>query len=806
MSWRIFTHHTLKLLLRAGQVVVFVLLPASLAYLHVVGLPKVWHAPIVEAARKEGIDLDFSRLRLSLWQGPVLDHVSLRAANLPQNHDISVERAAVSLDWRRLLRGRVELSALDLRGAQFFFPVATRDGVTQILRLTNARVRLAFADGVISIPVARMNLQGIDIAASGQVRIGQKTSGSTVEALPMEVGHLLNFIETLDFGETAPSLELEFSADTGDLAQLSVPHFEFIAPHASRGDIVLREIDLDGSYGGQTLKLERLRARDAGSGVLDASGEFSVAEKSGRLGLRSTLDPRPLLDELAGAKVPADLVFQTPPLLQADVHFATGEKGGLRVLGTFDSGPVQRGQAELDGLSAEFVWHDGDLYARDINIKLPTGTIQADIMLRPGDTRLRLDCQADPTPLLALLDGKAREGIDKMELKLVDPPKIKFEALGTRLDAAALTATGTIELGRTSIHNSEIDSASANLNFADLALALTDVKVARPEGTGRGAFTYDFGQQEVRLQEIRSTMNPFNVLQWADPRVAAETKPYRFKAPPSVVVNGVVGLKDPTKTRLRATFEAASGMDYDLLERTLNFGAMSGTLDFAASKIGVKIPSAQLFGGKASIDANITTGQPAARQALKIRLDRVNFESLTRLYFDYKDSQGSLTGRYDFSFIGGQERSMRGEGSLRVENGNVFAIPVLGPLSLILGTILPGTGYQTARVATCDFTVDQGVINTDNLDVLGQGFSMIGQGKLFYLEDRMDFGVRINAQGAAGLLLYPVSKLFEYVSDGTISEPKWRPRILPKGGGTKAPGNGNPGNKPSASAKPNGRA
>jgi hypothetical protein len=124
---------------------------------------------------------------------------------------------------------------------------------------------------------------------------------------------------------------------------------------------------------------------------------------------------------------------------------------------------------------------------------------------------------------------------------------------------------------------------------------------------------------------------------------------------------------------------------------------------------------------------------------------------------------------------------MQGQGNLLVENGDVFAIPVLGPLSAVLGSIVPGTGYQTAREATCDFRVANGEIRTDNLNVTGQGFSMIGQGSLFYLRDAMDFSVRINAQGVPGILLYPVSKLLEYVSDGKLSDPQWRPKALPKG-------------------------
>ena len=68
---------------------------------------------------------------------------------------------------------------------------------------------------------------------------------------------------------------------------------------------------------------------------------------------------------------------------------------------------------------------------------------------------------------------------------------------------------------------------------------------------------------------------------------------------------------------------------------------------------------------------------------------------------------------------------MRGDGSLRVEDGHVFAIPILGPLSEIINKIIPGAGFQTARLATADFTVGDERINTKNLKVEGAGFSLL---------------------------------------------------------------------------------
>ena len=758
--------------------------------------------------RREGLDIDFTRMRLSFLQGLVLDRVELRAERLPEAPDVAVDRAAIALNWRELLRGRVELTSLDLRGAQLFLPVVSAEGVTRTLRLTKARARLMLADGVVSVPLARFNLQGIDVTATGQIALARDTVPAAPAGLvPPEVSRALEVLESLDFGQTPPRLEVEFAAQSGNAAALRLPRISLEAPRASYGRAGLRDIRLQASYGEHGLEVAQFTARDAKGGQLDVSGTWNLTSGAAQAEVESTLDPAPWLAELRPEGPWRSLSFGTPPAVQASLEIEPDRQPQMRIIGTLDARALSFRGADLRGLSCGFAWRDGELYANDIILKPATGEIRADFMMRPDEVKIRVLSRADPLQLLPLLPDKAREDVGKMELAFTDPPEIRFEATGPSLDAAALSARGRLKLGRTSIHGSPLDGATADVAFENLALIFTNLQVTRPEGEGSGSFVYDFGQNQVRLAGIRSTMNPFNVLQWADPKVARETQPYRFKAPPTVTVDGVIGLKNPELTRLTAAFTAPRGLDYDLLDRTLNFGETRGTLQFAGRRIAVDVPAARLFGGSMRLTANITTGEADARQQMSVALDNVDFETVTRLYFDYEDSKGVLDADYDFTFVPGRPKLMRGQGRLLVANGNVFAIPVLGPLSVLLDAVIPGTGYQTARKATCDFRVADGVIRTDNLDVEGQGFSMIGKGNLFFVEDRMDFTVRVNAQGVPGLLLYPVSKLFEYVSEGKLSEPKWRPRVLPKGADRdRAPEEKEQPAEPSAKAKRPGRA
>lgn len=793
MSWRAFTHHTLRTLLRTIQIVAFVVIPGVLLWLQVIGLPHPFFKPLMEAAAREGLALGFTRMRLSLMEGLVLDHVELRAMQLPKNNEVAIDRVAVSLNWRQALRGKVELNALDLQGAQLFLPVEN----THVLRLTQARARLILANGVVSVPFAQFNLQGINIVASGQVLLSEPLQPSPGEspspssppplraALPPEVGQILDVLESFNFGSEPPTLEVEFAAKAGHLDEIRMPRIELQARQAIYGAIHLQDVQLNASYDASILNIRKLEAHDNRGGKLAALGQWNIKSKDVRFDLESSLTPVPWLRQFYPQGPWADLILSAHMDIRATLEVASNPVRHLQLRGSLASGPFEFRGTTFGGISGDFAWRDGSIYASNTELLLPKGKIQADFMMQPDDVRIRLDCLGDPTPLTVFLNEKARADLHKMELRFEDPPEIHFEASGSKLDPAALSGHGTLKLGHTVIHDSSMDHATADLHYEGLALTLSNIKAYRPEGSANGAFTYDFGRNQVRLDNIRSTMTPFNVLQWADPSVAAETKPYRFKAPPDVTVNGVIWLKSPTQTQITANFKAEGGLDYDLLDRTLNFGSTTGALKVNGRKIDLKIPSAQLFGGSVKLEAAISTDPPNARQNIALSLKQVDFTTLTRLYFGYQDSGGSLSGRYDFSFVANKPRLMRGAGNLLIQNGKIFAIPVLGPISPVLNLAIPGAGYQTARRATCDFRVADGEIRTDNLNIIATGFSMIGQGSLFFVDDRMDFAVRVNAQGIPGALLYPVSKLMEYISDGKMSEPLWRPRNLPWGGRTK---------------------
>jgi hypothetical protein len=134
-----------------------------------------------------------------------------------------------------------------------------------------------------------------------------------------------------------------------------------------------------------------------------------------------------------------------------------------------------------------------------------------------------------------------------------------------------------------------------------------------------------------------------------------------------------------------------------------------------------------------------------------------------------------VVGKFDFGCIGADKKSLYGAGAVEVRNGNVFAIPVFGPLSELLSKIVTGAGYSVAHEATAPFTIREGVIHTDKLKVAGKLFAMVGHGDINFVKNDLDFDIRIDASGP-GALLTPLYQLFEYHGSGSLTKPVWRPK------------------------------
>jgi hypothetical protein len=216
-------------------------------------------------------------------------------------------------------------------------------------------------------------------------------------------------------------------------------------------------------------------------------------------------------------------------------------------------------------------------------------------------------------------------------------------------------------------------------------------------------------------------------------------------------------------------------MDYVFLGKPLPFDRVSGKLIFTNDRLQIEDLKGALFSGTTRGGADISLAKNDPHYKANISVNEIDFPRLTDLYYQYKTAHGQLRGSYNFTGLSSDARTMRGSGNVEVTNGDVFAIPIFGPLSEILNSILPGTGYSIARKASANFAIKDGTILTDDFEAAGKLFSMLGHGDIHFLDDKLDFDLRMSANGPAALLT-PMYKLFEYTGEGSLSHPNWHPK------------------------------
>jgi len=776
-------HFIGKNAIRLVLVLIFVGIPAVALYLREVGIGFGAKESLAQTLSSDAIQVTIGRLAFDPFSGLLAENVNIREAKPGGRALAKLSNVALALNMSELTAGRIKVDRLSLSRASVSIPI---DGATDAQRIefedVNAeivllgdRLRLSRFDGM---------FEGVKIVLTGQflnpdsavMPSGKGRSGPGGQEI---LDRVLEELSAVTYRDSAPVFRAEIDADLADLRSWRVSNASFRAGMIAGRGWELRDAELRADYSDGVLRVPRLSFRD-NHGLLELSAEWNTSSHSFEAGILSTIHPGQFL-KLAEARSPIlkDFRFEAPPQIETRVvgesidGMPTIQVTGMALFpdATFKGVPFRNA-----GLG--FAWKDGIFYGRDIRISAKRGVLTGKMWIAPNDFRIEAKTSIPATELEDLFDPKTREFISNMEFK--DLPDITVSLSGSKLDFGSIQGKGELKLGRTSMRGAWIDSAVARFEIGDRCVTYRDLVLRRGEGRGTGTFAYDVGKQEARLSGIRSTMVPYDVLMWIDPKIAEAVAPYRFRSPPSVVVEGMVHLKDATKNNLSIGIESAAGLDYDLLKRTLRIGKTSAQVNVVGTKVRANVKRAALMGGEMSLKAIVSIDQKDPTFSVDAELSRVNFAQLTKLYFDYDDSKGVMSGRYQFDALQGKENLMRGSGTIRIEDGNVFAIPVLGPFSEILGTILPGVGYQTARVATADFSVADEIINTKNLLIEGAGFSMIGAGDIHFMTSQLEMSMRVNAKGIPGLVFYPVSKLFEYISTGTVADPGWRPKIIPR--------------------------
>jgi len=744
------------------------------------GFGRQWRYRVVEELRKHGVEASIGRLTLDPFRGLVAKNVRIFDYKNRENTLALISEVSLDINYAALIHHEPFLNALDVRDAQIILPFKTAEEKNDRAVLTNLRAHVYFPPEQIYVSQAEGIFCGIRISATGQLIKRENYQPSPALSAEEWQRRLLiaqravNELKKFRFPGAPPSLQIKFS---GDVAEIEKAHVEATlrGDQLQRGSYEMRDLSAAAEWNNQQLTIAHCEWSD-GMGSFAGRANWNVEGYRASFQARSSLDLKAFLDAFGLAEPLASIELQAPPAIEVSgsVNFGSDR---LRpdIIGHVAFGRFTYKKVPFSDLTADFSWDGERTLVRDLRLRHQTGQLRADLLDAPADFRLNIESTIVPEAVRGIAPPEMNEFLREWEWQR--SPSIRLVIRGQDHNPATWKGDGAVILGRSRFRGTWVNSADTKVHFADGALTCDDLHVTRNEGSGTGSFTYDFKKHEVRISNIKSSLNPAEVIFWIDPKIWNTVAPYKFRRPPSVTANGLYQFHGGKNTRLEIKVEGANGLDYVFLGKTAPFDRISARLLFTNDRLQIVDLRGALLSGTLRGNADISLARNDPHYRANISVSEINFPLLTNLYYNYKTALGLLNGTYDFTGLGSDARTMRGHGKVEVTNGDVFAIPIFGPLSGILNRILPGSGYSIAHRATANFKIDNGIMNTEDFNADGSLFNMLGHGDIHFLDDKLDFNVRLNMKGP-GVLLTPMYKLFEYAGTGSLKKPDWRPAVL----------------------------
>ena len=331
---------------------------------------------------------------------------------------------------------------------------------------------------------------------------------------------------------------------------------------------------------------------------------------------------------------------------------------------------------------------------------------------------------------------------------------------------------------------SRIQSFDSRFLVTNRVMRIDPLYAVREEGRVEGWYQQDFNEKLIDM-DLASSVDPRVLGRIAGGAVATVLLPFRFEGPVELSVRGRVDYATQARTAYRATGRAQQvGWRWLLADWC--------ELDWEATgqRIALTNVLMQLYGGSLEGDVLLEdVGDPPIAYSARGALEGVSFPDLLRdlRQTDLDLQTGDLSGTFEVRGLAEPdwEATLEGGGRLRIRDGEVFRVRLLGGLTELLARVYPALGSAVQTDVRSDFRIADRRVSADDIRFEGNVLSLQGWGS-YHLDDQLDFKVQVQPL-RRGLLVdivrlatFPVSRLLQFRLEGTLHEPEWKIDRIPR--------------------------
>lgn len=767
------------------------------------GFSKKWRGFVRKEFRERGVEIDFAKLTLDPLQGLVARDVRIYDSEERQFVLASITGIKLDADLISVITKRSFINSIDLDNAQLSLPIDPLNPDGERLEIGNITARAYFLRDKVEVRRVTGDLGDIDFELSGALFVreeeaenskGKKASKKPpsidAEALRQWRGHLANlssWLERVKFsGPERPSLRVQIEGDVsspeairGNLRFLSGPleiagaEFDTAAAliEMRQAELVLKELEM--------VQDDR---------QLLATGFFLPDEKKLQLQIDSEVDlPAVAAGVFDDPGLLAEIVFYEPPLFKAEGTWDFDAEPGqqLSVVGSLSSSRFAS-RGVVFGGTADFSLADGRVLLRNVEIDHQTGSFSLQSMRDSQGFRYDASLRMNPSVFAPFVRAdRTRDFLNSFKLGRDSSFRLDLSGGGPSMDSREWTSLGTLDLRDTEFRGTLFSRLEADLEVSGVKHKYSNVRLARPEGSMQAqSVSVDMSTGRTEIQNLVGDVDAVAVMRCFHRPTSDRLKAYRFQEHPSVSVSGfIAGREADTPSDLEIKFQSAQACQTELLGRTWSVSPVAGQVRLIDGRVDTRLEGG-VFGGTLNLGC---TNRGGVTQG-EVRATRLGFDRLVAFLDGQSTTGGEFALDLQFRSDGRSRRSFEGSGAARLAGGNIFSIPVFGPLTPLIDGLLPRElkSYGVAHTANMGFDVRDGVLRTDSLEALTKAFRLSVDGEIDLESYEIAADASLNLKGAPGILLSPVSKLLEFHASGPAMKPVWVPKRLVRPLGGKA--------------------
>lgn len=764
------------------------------------GLPVAWRTAIEQQVSKQGAFIKIGSLRYSLLQGIVATDV--RVYSEPdQVREISrLERVIFDFDKTKLARGKLHLIKIQLDDADLVLPMDPKNPDSETLNVKDANGTVFMpGDQRLEIRNARGKIAGINVALNARI-IWYKHDGTKKQEDPdlgkrrELVAKILEELEKWHFDENQPpSIQVTVEGDVNDYSTITAKLALEIRDMEKNGH-VLHHIAAQADMAGDLLTINQLLATDE-TGVFNGHIDYNLHSREGRFDVSSSLEVPELLSAWLALPMPKDIRFSGKQTLEAEGSFLLDERNApqIRMIGHARCEDLTLRGAKFDAVEGAFSWRDGNVFLRDVKLTCPNGQAEGKVIIEPPLVRLKAHSTL-PLGIYQKLTTGTNLPIEKI-----------LKDFGANEDTVLdLTADGSFDLNnrqawaysgfgstknlsyrgvptnsaqcKFSLNHHELDFYDGSADFDYTKYALRNAFGGADHGTAKvGRIRFDADEKWVEVEDVRGAIWSAPVVRLFAAKVADSLEQYRFHQPPDMKASGVVDVTPQGRTSLDISFASDHPADYVFIGENLTLGSPSGRVNLRGEKVEISNLKLTAFGGPVNGGIDYLGG---GKLAGELSWTKISLGDLATTYGFEMKAGGNATGRIEFSLTDGKVATMDGKGLLALET-ELFSVPMFGPLTPLIGNVLnhEGAGFQKAKSAFCTYTIENGIVSTNDFQTSTNSLNFAGDGSVNMVDRTVDMTVRMNARGMIlGLItmpLRPFSGLFQFHGTGPLKETKW---------------------------------